>query len=307
MDAPGFIREKTLRAAGLDILQVNLGYRCNMACKHCHVEASPQRAELMGPGTAAEVLGVLDACGIPTVDLTGGAPELNPSFRDLVEAARRRGRHVIVRSNLSIFYEGGMEDLPELYARLGVEVVASLPYYLEEGVDRVRGSGVFQKSIDALRRLNALGYGQGGGLVLNLVYNPQGAFLPPAQCRLEEDYRRALREGFGIVFDRLYTFTNMPIGRFRQFLERTGQLTAYMEKLAQAFNPATLEGLMCRRLVSVGPDGALYDCDFNQVLGLGLPEGLPRHVREFDPAGLSSRPIAVGEHCLACTAGQGST
>jgi radical SAM/Cys-rich protein len=251
---------------------------------------------------------VLRKTGIATLDITGGAPELNPSFRFLVGEARALGRHVMVRSNLVVFFDEGMEDLPEFYAEDGVELVASLPYYLEDGVDRVRGAGVFEKSVEAIRRLNRLGYGDGSGeRVLDLVYNPQGAYLPPEQGSLEEDYKRELRERYGITFDRLFTLGNMPIGRFKEFLARTGQLDAYMEKLSCAFNAETLPGLMCRHLISVGWDGRLYDCDFNLVLGMGLEKGLPEHVSEFDYEALRNRTVYVDEHCLGCTAGQGST
>jgi radical SAM/Cys-rich protein len=226
----------------------------------------------------------------------------------LVAEARRLEKRVIARSNLTIFFEEGMEDLPEFYAEHGVEVVASLPYYMESGVDRVRGEGTFRKSIEALRKLNSLGFGADeGGMLLNLVYNPPGAFLPPAQETLEGEYKRELGEKFGISFSRLFTFTNMHIGRFREFLAASGYLKPYTDKLVSAFNPATLDGLMCRHLLSVGWDGSLYDCDFNLVLGLKVAEGCPENIGDFDLPKLSSRRIAVGDHCFGCTAGQGST
>ncbi|MEJ2324698.1 MAG: radical SAM/Cys-rich domain protein [Nitrospirota bacterium] len=263
-----------LAAEGIEVLQVNLGFRCNMACKHCHVEAGPARGELMGEETAERVISVLAHSDIPALDLTGGAPELNPQFSMLVAEARRLEKRVIARSNLTIFFEEGMEDLPEFYAEHGVEVVASLPYYMESGVDRVRGEGTFRKSIEALRKLNSLGFGADeGGMLLNLVYNPPGAFLPPAQETLEGEYKRELGEKFGISFSRLFT----------------------------------LDGLMCRHLLSVGWDGSLYDCDFNLVLGLKVAEGCPENIGDFDLRRLSSRRIAVGDHCFGCTAGQGST
>ena len=298
-----------VRAAGLDILQVNMGYLCNMSCKHCHVQAGPGRAEVMSPDTVDAVLAVLRDNPMPVLDITGGAPEMNPSFGRLAAGARAMGRHVTVRSNLTILTERGYEDMPEFFAEQGLEVVASLPNYIKAGVDRVRSAGTFDRSVEALRRLNALGYGrEGSGLVLNLVYNPPGAFLPPAQAGLQDDYRRSLGEQFGIEFNSLYTFTNMPIGRFRDFLVRSGNLDKYMERLACAFNPATLKGLMCRCLISVRWDGGLYDCDFNQVLGLALEAGQPGgHIGEFDYEGLCNRRIAVAEHCYACTAGAGST
>jgi radical SAM/Cys-rich protein len=300
-------REEPLRATRIDVLQVNLGYRCNMSCKHCHVEAGPARTETMGEETVDEVLSALGQSDIPALDLTGGAPELNPNFKKLVRKARALGRRVIVRTNLTIFSEDGMGDLPEFYAESGVDVVASLPYYIESGVDRVRGTGAFKKSIEAIRRLNALGYGVEGGRTLNLVYNPPGAYLPPGQEALEAEYKRELKKNFGVFFTSLFTFTNMPIGRFRDFLKLTGNFDKYMEKLAGAFNPATLDGLMCRHLLSVGWDGALYDCDFNLVLGLPVDESCPGHIRDFDYSRLSRRKISVGEHCYGCTAGQGST
>ncbi len=300
-------RGEPLRATSIDVLQVNLGYRCNMSCKHCHVEAGPARTEMMSKETVDEVLSALGQSDIPALDLTGGAPELNPNLKKLVRKARALGRRVIVRTNLTIFSEDGMEDLPEFYAGSGVDVVASLPYYIESGVDRVRGTGAFKKSIEAIRRLNSLGYGVEGGRTLNLVYNPPGAYLPPGQEALEAEYKRELKKNFGVSFTSLFTFTNMPIGRFRDFLKLTGNFDKYMEKLAGAFNPATLDSLMCRHLLSVGWDGALYDCDFNLVLGLPVDEHCPRRVRDFEYSRFSSRKIIVGEHCYGCTAGQGST
>ena len=302
------IQSKPLMSSRIEILQVNIGYKCNMACKHCHVEAGPYRTQEMGKETIDTVLSVLRDNDINTLDITGGAPELNPYFRYLVLEARNIGRHVIVRTNLTIFFENGMEDLPEFYGKNSVEVTASLPYYIESDVDRVRGSGTFQKSIKALERLNRLGYANGSSTKkLNLVYNPSGAFLPPSQKTLEEDYKRELQRRFGISFDKLYTFANMPIGRFRDYLMRTNNLEKYMEKLMNAFNPKTIDGLMCRYLVSVGWDGILYDCDFNQILGLNLNKDCPQHIKDFDYSRLSKRNIILGEHCYVCTAGQGST
>lgn len=299
-----------LRAAGVKILQVNLGYRCDLTCKHCHIGAGPARTEAMDDRTAGAVLLALSSEGIETLDLTGGAPELNSSFRRLVTGGRAMGRRVIVRTNLTVLFEPGMDGLPAFFAANGVEVIASLPYYIEDTVDRVRGTGAFKKSREALKTLNELGYGQnegGGGMSLSLVYNPQGAFLPPEQAALEDEYRRELHKRFGIVFDHLYTFTNMPIGRFRDFLSRTNGLDKYMDRLEGAFNPETLQGVMCRHLLSVGWDGALYDCDFNQIIGIPVSEGNPRHINDFDYRALSKRATAVDEHCYACTAGQGST
>jgi radical SAM/Cys-rich protein len=262
----------------------------------------------MDEKTAAVVLRVLAENPIETLDLTGGAPELNPQFRRLVTEARKMGRHVVVRTNLAVFFEDGMEGFPEFYRDHGVELIASLPYYLEDNVDRVRGSGSFKKIIAALEHLNELGFGKGASeRSLNLVYNPQGAFLAPDQAMLEAEYKRGLHDRFGISFTRLYTFANMPIGRFREFLERTGNLAKYMDKLSCAFNPKTLEGVMCRSLVNVGWDGALYDCDFNQVLGLPVSPEASRRIGAFDFDALSKRKIHVDDHCYGCTAGQGSS
>jgi radical SAM/Cys-rich protein len=297
-----------LRAEGVDTLQVNLGYRCNLACKHCHVSAGPTRTESMDRNTAESVMRVLLENPLGTLDLTGGAPEMNPNFRWLVAEARRAGRHVIARTNLSVFFEQGFEDTPRFLRDHGVEVVASLPYYIEDGVDRVRGRGTFAKCIAGLRQLNELGYGTGSPeLTLSLVYNPPGAFIAPEQVELEGTYRRELEARHGIFFTRLFTFTNMPIGRFRDFLVRTGSCDQYLGKLACAFNPRTLDGVMCRRLVSVRWNGTIHDCDFNQLSGLAVtPEG-SRHIASFDHEALARRTIAVDDHCYGCTAGQGSS
>jgi radical SAM/Cys-rich protein len=289
-------------------LQVNLGYQCNLACKHCHVSAGPGRTESMDEQTAATMLRVFAENPFETLDLTGGAPELNPHFRWIVAEARKAGRRVIVRTNLAVFFEQGMEDLPEFFRDHGVELIASLPYYLEDSVDRVRGGGTFKKIIAALRQLNNLGFGNGAsGRSLGLVYNPQGAFLSPDQATLEAQYKHELKERFDVSFSRLYAFTNMPIGRFRDFLQRTGNLEKYMQKLACAFNPQTLDNIMCRSLLNVGWNGALYDCDFNQVLGLPVSPEASRHIRDFDFDALSKRRIATDDHCYGCTAGQGSS
>ncbi len=300
--------KKPLTARGVTVLQVNLGYRCNMFCRHCHVSAGPGRTEMMNDKTIQAVMRTMLANPIETLDITGGAPELNPHFRRLVSEARKGGRRVIVRTNLTVIYEQGMQDLPEFYRDHGVELIASLPCYLEENIVAVRGAGSFQKSIDALRRLNSLGYGNGlSGLPLSLVYNPGGAFLPPLQGALEADYLRELRNRYGISFTRLFSFTNMPIGRFRDTLAREGSLERYENMLASAFNPATLDNIMCRSLVSVRWDGRLFDCDFNQVLGIPTVSGVPQHIDDFNLAALSHRTIAADNHCYACTAGQGST
>lgn len=296
-----------LTASEVNLLQVNTGYQCNMVCKHCHVQAGPLRIEVMDLQVIDEVLMVLRGSSIQTLDITGGAPELNPHFRYLVREARRAGKHVIVRSNLTIYFEAGMADLPEFYRSNRVEVIASLPYFLQENVDRVRGDGTFQKSVEAIRMLNSLGYGHEADMLINLVYNPQGAFLPASQTALEDEYKRELRKRFSITFNNLYVFTNMPIGRFRDFLVRTGRLDTYMEKLTSSFNPGTVDNVMCRHMINVGWDGRLYDCDFNQMMGLGLSDGSPRHIHDFDYDRLAVRKIAVDDHCFGCTAGQGST
>jgi radical SAM/Cys-rich protein len=307
-DATLAARGLSLRAAAVETLQVNVGKLCNQACKHCHVDAGPKRTEIMSRETAGQVIAAVRRFRVPTLDITGGAPELNPSFRYLVAEARRAGAHVIVRHNLTVTFEPRQEDLPEFFREHGVEVVSSLPYFLEQQTDAQRGSGVFQKSIEALRRLNAAGYGLGrGGLVLNLVYNPVGAFLPPAQEAIERDFKRELRSRHGVAFDRLYTITNMPIKRFLDYLRRSGNEERYMRKLVEAFNPATVEGLMCRSLVSVEWTGKLYDCDFNQMLELGVAPELPQSIADFDPARFAARRITTAAHCFGCTAGAGSS
>jgi radical SAM/Cys-rich protein len=294
----------------LETLQVNLGYVCNQTCLHCHVNAGPKRTESMDARTIAQVLGYLEASGATTLDLTGGAPELNPHFRDLVHAARARGVRVIDRCNLTILLEPGHEDLAGFLARERVDIVASLPCYTPELVDRQRGEGVYEKSIAAIRRLNALGYGrEGGALSLDLVYNPQGPSLPPPQAKLEADYKRILGEQFGIVFNRLYTLANMPIQRFGSTLVSKGQFNGYMELLRGAHRDENLEGVMCRSMVSIDWLGYLYDCDFNQMLGLPLVvDGRKRiHVSDVLGTDLAGNPIVVRDHCYGCTAGQGSS
>jgi radical SAM/Cys-rich protein len=297
-----------LHADGIDILQVNLGYACNMGCKHCHVQAGPDRPEMMDSQNIEEVLRVLRENSIKILDITGGAPELNPGFRYLVEQAKHIGCHVIARSNLTVFFEPGMGDLFDFYSLNNVEISASLPYHSELVVDKIRGNGSFKKSISALQKLNSLGYGQNPeGNRLNLVYNPQGAFLPPSQCALEEEYRSELKKNYAVSFNHLFTFANMPLGRFREFLIKSGNFEKYMKKLTDSFNPETLSGIMCKRLISVGWDGKLFDCDFNQMLGLSVFEGCPRAIKDFDHHLLVNRQIAVDNHCYGCTAGQGST
>lgn len=295
-----------LRCQHIDTIQVNVGRRCNQACAHCHQEAGPDREELMDWGTMEQVIAAADAMGEVLVDITGGAPELNPHLRRFVGQLRRRGHPVMVRTNLTCLLEPEGEGMAEFYAEQGVELVASLNCYEEEEVRIQRGEGVFEKSIEALRRLNQLGYGGGGDLPLNLVYNHVGACLPPPQERLEADYHRILEEEFGITFDHLFTITNMPIGRFRRHLEETGQLEDYMALLRDGFNAETLDPLMCRTQVCVRWDGALFDCDFNMARGqrVECPVG---HVGEFDPRALEGRQVVTGDHCFGCTAGSGSS
>lgn len=299
-----------IRRRRLETLQLNLGYKCNQSCVHCHVNAGPTRTEMMGRETIFEVVAFLKASGVRTLDITGGAPELNPYFRMLVNAARDIGVHVMDRCNLTILEQPGQEDLAQFLSDREVEVVASLPCYLEENVDRQRGKGVFETSIRCLQLLNRFGYGQPeSGLALNLVYNPQGPVLPPAQDKLEQDYRKHLGESFGIVFNHLFVLTNMPIQRFGSMLISKGQFEQYMELLKNAYQPGNLESVMCRTLLSVDWRGYVYDCDFNQMLGLGLEwRGRPRvHLRELIGAKLDGNPIAVKDHCYGCTAGQGSS
>jgi len=292
-------------------VQVNVGKLCNQACHHCHVDAGPKRTEIMTAATAERIITVLEASPeVELVDLTGGAPELNPSFRRLVSAARALDLRVIDRCNLSVLFQPGQEDLVDFLAANRVEVVASLPCYLEENVDRQRGNGAFHLSIKGLRRLNEAGYGEPeSGLLLDLVYNPVGAHLPPDQHDLEQAYKRELLERFGIRFNKLITITNMPISRFRSSLARDGELEAYEELLLHSFNPSTVTGLMCRSLISVGWDGLLYDCDFNQMLEMGLsPAAGRQRMEEIDSfCELEHRPVRTDMHCFGCTAGSGSS
>jgi radical SAM/Cys-rich protein len=299
-----------IRRDRLETLQVNLGYRCNQQCVHCHVNAGPSRTEEMSAETVAQVIEVLRAGRVSCLDLTGGAPELHPQFRRLVETARGLGLRVVDRCNLTILEEPGQEGLAELLAAQRAEIVASLPCYLEENVDRQRGKGVFAKSVDALRRLNGLGYGvEGSGLSLSLVYNPQGPTLPPPQCSLEADYRRRLLDTYGIRFTRLLTLANMPIQRFGSLLVSKGQFEPYMRLLREAHQDVNLEHVMCRSLVSIDWQGFLYDCDFNQMLGIPLRDAKARrrHVTDLLADDLTGTPIAVADHCYGCTAGQGSS
>ncbi len=298
-----------LRKRKIEILQVNLGKLCNLTCVHCHVESGPtQTKENMDCQTAEAVVRLLDSPGIQTLDITGGAPELNPNFRYLVEEGRKRNLHVMDRCNLTVFYEPGMSDLPDFLADSQVEMIASLPCYTRENVDLQRGQGTFDQSIRALQWLNWLGYGrEGTGLLLNLVYNPVGPHLPPPQDQLEADYKQRLSEDFGIIFNRLYTITNMAITRYAKYLKAFNQYETYVELLINSFNPATVEGLMCRNTVSVGWDGKLYDCDFNQALGMKIKTGKPLTIFDSDLQDLKDRAILTADHCFGCTAGAGSS
>jgi len=301
---------KDFNRRGIDVLQVNMGKYCNLACTHCHVESGPNRTELMSRETVDAVLRFLGRTNIPTVDITGGAPELNPTFDYLVESAVGLGRHVIDRCNLTVIFEPGKDYLPQFFKRHRVELVCSLPCYSEENVDRQRGKGTFELSIRALQIFNDLGYGQSeSGLVLNLVYNPVGPHLPPPQDKLEQDYKGILKEQFGIVFNRLYCLSNMPITRYATHLKLRGEYDCYVELLEMNFNAWTLDQVMCRNLVSIGYEGSVYDCDFNQMLDLPIrdAEGKAFNISTLSVDQVQYLPITVGNHCYACTAGSGSS
>ncbi len=294
-----------LRRARLQTLQINVGRKCNQACRHCHVDAAPWRTEMMTRATAERIVAWIQQNRPEIVDITGGAPELNENFRPLVKAARALGAKVIDRNNLTILSEPGFSDLPEFLAEHEVEIIASLPCYQADNVRKQRGDGVFERSIAGLQKLNAVGYGT--RLPLNLVYNPVGPKLPPPQHELEKDYKEALLRDYGIVFHQLFTITNQPIARFAEDLHKQGLWTEYMELLVNSFNPATLAGLMCRATLSVGWRGEVYDCDFNQMLDLQLRNGHPLHLWDLTADSLTDAPIITGDHCLACTAGCGSS
>jgi len=297
-----------LFSEGIDVMQVNLGAACNLSCKHCHVEAGPKRNESMNKETVDSCLAVLAESDISTLDITGGAPELNPHLNRFIEEAVKLGKKVMVRTNLTILENPVYTHIAEQYARHKVELVASLPYYQQKNTDRQRGDGVFDTSIRVLKKLNELGYGQPqSGLQLNLVYNPGGAFLPPAQHAIEAEFRRELLRRYGIVFNNLFTITNVPIGRFLGFLLQSGNLEGYFNRLAGVFNPAAAAKVMCRNQISVGWDGYLYDCDFNQMLGLTCATEGPPHISSFNLDELKRRRIVLDNHCYACTAGAGSS
>jgi radical SAM/Cys-rich protein len=298
-----------LRRAGTEVLQINVGKLCNLTCHHCHVNAGPKRKEVMTRETIDRIVQWLARTAIPKVDITGGAPEMIPDFRYLIEQVKSLSpaRHVMDRCNLTILLEKDHEDLASFLAGNEVEIIASLPCYTAGNVEEQRGDGVFEGSIEALQHLNALGYGVAERLPLNLVYNPNGAFLPGRQAELEADYKHELQKHFGITFNQLYTITNMPIARFAAYLRRHGKFEEYMNLLVTSFNPHTVEGLMCRNTLNVGWQGEVYDCDFNQMLDLQWQEGRTQYLWDLDPARVEGREIRTGDHCFGCTAGSGSS
>lgn len=296
-----------LRATAIEVLQINVGKRCNQTCRHCHVDAGPDRKEVMPREVVEAVLAFLDSARIPVLDITGGAPELHPDFREIVVRASRSGARVMHRCNLTAVLLPNYADIPALLAQHRVEIVASLPYFQGRETDAQRGDGVFDESIESLRRLNTLGYGMGSGLTLDLVTNPVGTFLPGDQRALEVRWKGEMRRRYGIEFDRLFTITNMPVSRFLEFLDERGQAEEYLTRLVNAYNPAAARGVMCRSMLSVGWDGQLYDCDFNQMLEMGVDAAAPRTIFEASLTALQEREIMVGPHCFGCTAGSGSS
>jgi len=297
-----------LNSFSISNLQINLGKMCNQTCKHCHVDAGPSRKEIMTKDTMEKCLNIINSSDIQNVDLTGGAPEMNPNFRWFAHEVRKIKKHLIVRTNLTIALEKGQDDLLDFFSENQVELIASMPCYLEENVDKQRGRGIHAKSIKVLKRLNILGYGKrGSSLILNLVYNPGGCSLPPDQHKLEREYKTELKNRHGIEFNNLYTITNMPIGRFGKELERSGGLQDYLGLLSDSFNPDAVENAMCRYTLSVGWDGLLYDCDFNQMLEIKCDHGAPEAINEFDFEKLVERRIVTGIHCYGCTSGAGSS
>jgi len=296
-----------LYESSLHTLQVNIGFRCNQQCRHCHLVASPNRTEMMTWPTMKHVLDAAESFPWKLIDITGGAPELNPNFIKFVTAFHTRGYQVQVRTNLTVLLDLGIKKMTQFFSDHSIQIIASLPCYVEENVRLQRGEGIFEKSIEALKALNDAGYGKDSPLVLNLMFNPLEPVLPPEQATLEKDYRHELLEHFGIRFTHLLTLTNMPIGRFLQHLENNHQEQAYRKLLQDSFNPETLDCLMCRSQINVGWDGTLYDCDFNLALGRPVHPLAPRHIKDFDPIALSSRKIVTGDHCFGCTAGHGSS
>jgi radical SAM/Cys-rich protein len=300
--------EEFLTAGKIEIFQVNIGKMCNQVCKHCHVDAGPDRKEIMTTETMQLCLDVLSSSQISVVDITGGAPELNPNFKWFVSEIRKLDKHVMVRSNLTILDSNGFEDYAEFMADNKIEIISSLPFYKAGFTDRQRGEGVFDKSIKVIKRLNELGYGkEKSDLIFNLVYNPVGAFLPASQFSLEAEYKRELWNNYNIVFNNLFTITNMPISRFLDYLIDSNNYDSYMQKLINAFNPAAALNVMCRNTLSVGWDGFLYDCDFNQMLELTVDHGAPKHLKDFNLDTIENRRIVTGQHCFGCTAGSGSS
>jgi radical SAM/Cys-rich protein len=299
-----------LKPTQVEILQINVGKMCNQVCEHCHVDAGPDRKEIMTRQTMQECLDAIRVSPtITTIDLTGGAPEMNPDFQWFVEEISKLGRKIIVRSNLTILVANKKyNNYPEFFAKNNVTVIASLPCYTEENTDKQRGDGVFAKSIEALKKLNEIGYGKSGTrLELHLVFNPIGASLPGAQEKLEQDYKKILADKFEIVFNNLYTITNLPVSRFLDYLLKSDKYESYMQKLIDAFNPQAATGVMCRNTISVSWDGKLFDCDFNQMLDLKLERNMPQHIKEFNAETLNKRNIVVNRHCYGCTAGAGSS
>lgn len=297
-----------LKPRAIDTLQINLGKMCNQTCEHCHVDAGPDRKEIMTKETMQECLIALKGSKIKTVDLTGGAPEMNPNFRWFVGQLFELGIHIIVRSNLTIIKANKKyHDLPQFFKSHRIEVVSSLPCYTKENVDKQRGDGVFNNSIEALKDLNQIGYGIEEGLILNLVFNPGGPSIAPDQKTLEGDYKKRLKEDFGIVFSSLYTITNLPISRFLEFLQAVGKTEEYMNKLIESYNPIAVENVMCRNLISVSWEGNLFDCDFNQMLEISIDKSTSQHIRDFNAENLEQRTIAINQHCFGCAAGSGSS
>ncbi|MDR9364279.1 MAG: arsenosugar biosynthesis radical SAM protein ArsS [Balneolaceae bacterium] len=297
-----------LKPTGIEIFQINVGYMCNMTCKHCHVDAGPDRQEIMTKETLEYCLDALEHSDIETVDLTGGAPEMNPHFRWFVDEVAKMGKDIIVRSNLTILDTRKFEDLPQFMADHGVEITCSLPFYNKRRTDAQRGEGTYDKSMKVLKILNEIGYGkEESGLELNLVYNPVGAFLPGDQESLKQQYKDRLWKDHGIEFNDLFTITNLPISRYLNFLVTSGNLDEYMEKLVTSFNPAAAEGVMCRNTISIGWDGTLYDCDFNQMLKMETENGSPQHIKDWDLDALNDREIITNQYCYGCTAGAGSS